>query len=116
MKLPRLSASWWRSNPPATTNRPWTVSVLCSLEGMRVWEGTQNSIARRISEITCRWISGGSAAESRCCCWGIQIRFIRSVRWHTCHAASRMDDYRSEEHTSELQSLTNLVCRLLLEK
>src|SRR5438093_5584702 len=28
------------------------------------------------------------------------------------HAAAR----RSEEHTSELQSLTNLVCRLLLEK
>src|SRR5258706_3215981 len=26
------------------------------------------------------------------------------------------DDERSEEHTSELQSLTNLVCRLLLEK
>src|SRR5258706_15168625 len=24
--------------------------------------------------------------------------------------------WRSEEHTSELQSLTNLVCRLLLEK
>src|SRR5262249_56380327 len=26
------------------------------------------------------------------------------------------DTQRSEEHTSELQSLTNLVCRLLLEK
>src|SRR5438093_11671560 len=26
------------------------------------------------------------------------------------------DGLRSEEHTSELQSLTNLVCRLLLEK
>src|ERR1019366_1737138 len=25
-------------------------------------------------------------------------------------------DVRSEEHTSELQSLTNIVCRLLLEK
>src|SRR5437016_11623881 len=25
-------------------------------------------------------------------------------------------NHRSEEHTSELQSLTNLVCRLLLEK
>src|SRR5437016_7066533 len=25
-------------------------------------------------------------------------------------------EWRSEEHTSELQSLTNLVCRLLLEK
>src|SRR5262249_62048973 len=27
-----------------------------------------------------------------------------------------MTEARSEEHTSELQSLTNLVCRLLLEK
>ena len=27
-----------------------------------------------------------------------------------------ISDNRSEEHTSELQSLTNLVCRLLLEK
>src|SRR5437016_9929964 len=26
------------------------------------------------------------------------------------------EEMRSEEHTSELQSLTNLVCRLLLEK
>src|SRR2546430_16309800 len=26
------------------------------------------------------------------------------------------DQYRSEEHTSELQSQSNLVCRLLLEK
>src|SRR5438046_5656010 len=29
---------------------------------------------------------------------------------------SRQQVSRSEEHTSELQSLTNLVCRLLLEK
>src|ERR1019366_10613716 len=28
----------------------------------------------------------------------------------------RIRNPRSEEHTSELQSLTNLVCRLLLEK
>src|SRR5438046_4106077 len=28
----------------------------------------------------------------------------------------RLHRQRSEEHTSELQSLTNLVCRLLLEK
>src|SRR5437016_11941685 len=34
------------------------------------------------------------------------------VIWATA-SAFRM---RSEEHTSELQSLTNLVCRLLLEK
>src|SRR5438093_5678865 len=30
--------------------------------------------------------------------------------------AGKADGRRSEEHTSELQSLTNLVCRLLLEK
>src|SRR2546430_17082112 len=29
---------------------------------------------------------------------------------------SRPGQYRSEEHTSELQSQSNLVCRLLLEK
>src|SRR5690606_42051313 len=28
----------------------------------------------------------------------------------------RSEDFRSEEHTSELQSRENLVCRLLLEK
>src|SRR5262249_62018475 len=31
-------------------------------------------------------------------------------------ANQRAEQRRSEEHTSELQSLTNLVCRLLLEK
>src|SRR5438093_6831363 len=32
------------------------------------------------------------------------------------HQELRLRSQRSEEHTSELQSLTNLVCRLLLEK
>src|SRR5262249_58527443 len=32
------------------------------------------------------------------------------------HQPRRASACRSEEHTSELQSLTNLVCRLLLEK
>src|ERR1019366_6375146 len=36
----------------------------------------------------------------------------RESGWRTIYA--RLN--RSEEHTSELQSLTNLVCRLLLEK
>src|SRR2546427_3320635 len=31
-------------------------------------------------------------------------------------AFNRLSDRRSEEHTSELQSQSNLVCRLLLEK
>src|SRR5258706_2233514 len=32
------------------------------------------------------------------------------------HQDRFINEDRSEEHTSELQSLTNLVCRLLLEK
>src|SRR2546430_10362199 len=32
------------------------------------------------------------------------------------HIDDVLDDRRSEEHTSELQSQSNLVCRLLLEK
>src|SRR5438046_6615929 len=33
-----------------------------------------------------------------------------------CRSRRAVPETRSEEHTSELQSLTNLVCRLLLEK
>src|SRR2546430_9869939 len=49
--------------------------------------------------------------------------FARGVEVHRCDADSdeqvgpgRMCMGRSEEHTSELQSQSNLVCRLLLEK
>src|SRR5438046_7501328 len=40
----------------------------------------------------------------------------KSDELHVKHGAERAHAMRSEEHTSELQSLTNLVCRLLLEK
>src|SRR2546430_17065241 len=40
----------------------------------------------------------------------------RLVFRDTVAVLTRMTDARSEEHTSELQSQSNLVCRLLLEK
>src|SRR2546425_5966064 len=40
------------------------------------------------------------------------LRLVRRVR----RVPARVLDDRSEEHTSELQSLAYLVCRLLLEK
>src|SRR5438093_3141945 len=46
-----------------------------------------------------------SLPEGGSCGWGLRSRSRR-----------RSQTGRSEEHTSELQSLTNLVCRLLLEK
>src|SRR5256885_4727852 len=45
------------------------------------------------------WESGGFGGAGSC-----------------ARAASRVSAHRSEEHTSELQSPCNLVCRLLLEK
>src|SRR5688572_31399189 len=40
-----------------------------------------------------------------------------SVRHSRADGSGGLDDFdRSEEHTSELQSQSNLVCRLLLEK
>src|SRR2546430_10690772 len=43
------------------------------------------------------------------------LRFRRRSRAHPAIGSLPVDE-RSEEHTSELQSQSNLVCRLLLEK
>src|ERR1022692_5218217 len=54
-----------------------------------------------------------------------QLKYMRGIRWTgaitsrpapTNWSATSHADIRSEEHTSELQSPCNLVCRLLLEK
>src|SRR2546430_4718830 len=48
----------------------------------------------------------------------LNLRRVRPVAPDTPIAVNRLLDLirRSEEHTSELQSQSNLVCRLLLEK
>src|SRR5438046_5629217 len=43
-------------------------------------------------------------------------RKVMKLRGAESNRQPRDYEPRSEEHTSELQSLTNLVCRLLLEK
>src|SRR5256885_10008839 len=45
--------------------------------------------------------------------WG---DFDGNGSFETCLGTASVQVYRSEEHTSELQSPCNLVCRLLLEK
>src|SRR5690606_42102435 len=61
------------------------------------------------------------AGEQRCI--GARLQAKEQVRFAGGVGAARIDDdelrataLRSEEHTSELQSRENLVCRLLLEK
>src|SRR5260370_23816103 len=44
------------------------------------------------------------------------VRVIRSLETYSVKRQLDGKDDRSEEHTSELQSHLNLVCRLLLEK
>src|SRR5258705_7906274 len=44
------------------------------------------------------------------------LPFVVHLRWGWHRVERAMERGRSEEHTSELQSLRHLVCRLLLEK
>src|SRR5688572_32441563 len=48
-------------------------------------------------------------------CWSIAAPSVR-VAASACCDETPLLSRRSEEHTSELQSQSNLVCRLLLEK
>src|SRR5256885_11685108 len=50
------------------------------------------------------------------CCWRCFCCRFRCLFWCSPRHCHRRLFHRSEEHTSELQSPCNLVCRLLLEK
>src|SRR5687767_15458819 len=54
-------------------------------------------------------------ARKTCFCLTDQGTMQYSSRIKRCHSTRKVGQ-RSEEHTSELQSLAYLVCRLLLEK
>src|SRR5437016_11658383 len=90
--------------PPRSTLFPYTTLF-------RSWD-RRGPVARILGCAVVR-------AHMRICNWAA---IPRSDRYRGECAASRRirspeaSRARSEEHTSELQSLTNLVCRLLLEK
>src|SRR5438270_11642512 len=50
------------------------------------------------------------------CCWFCNITPLNGTRRRVVGSVKWLVTIRSEEHTSELQSQSNLVCRLLLEK
>src|SRR5262245_62445035 len=62
-------------------------------------------------------LSGRRHRRERLCdlLWDIPDDPRGSLRWSLSRLRSLVEE-RSEEHTSELQSLRHLVCRLLLEK
>src|SRR5260370_23576703 len=57
-----------------------------------------------------------SQESGNCASHGEHQRLIHRGRRDRFHMVERGEGFRSEEHTSELQSHLNLVCRLLLEK
>src|SRR2546430_3634138 len=86
--------------PPRSTLFPYTTlfrSLLLRAGGVRGCEKLDAHLSRRDLR------AGGSR--------GASARLRRGTR-----AGKRYRVRRSEEHTSELQSQSNLVCRLLLEK
>src|SRR5258706_9346667 len=85
--------------PPRSTLFPYT-TLFRSLST----PGMANDI--RLHRSRSRFSMGVPESTSRC----------SALKARATCAVCEFGFLRSEEHTSELQSLTNLVCRLLLEK
>src|SRR5256885_7479390 len=108
---------------PASSRLPLSIStILCNRSCMACcWPPSQSSsLARCCTRLCSRVSCMVESPECMQCCTRppilqhtlhIQEKYeITIAKSHTAAAA------RSEEHTSELQSPCNLVCRLLLEK
>src|SRR5688572_31244338 len=90
--------------PPRSTLFPYTTLFrsqcgVAAADVRRVHERLAELVALRVLDELCLGIGDGDEV------------FAGAVALHLLHAV-----VRSEEHTSELQSQSNLVCRLLLEK
>src|SRR2546430_10488792 len=72
------------------------------------------SSRRRHTRFDCDWSSDvcSSDLDDAAVILAVLVEFVAV----DVDAGERLDEVRSEEHTSELQSQSNLVCRLLLEK
>src|SRR5262245_64249768 len=91
--------------PPRSTLFPYTTLFRSDLPGRKAVGGT---------------VSASHAWKSCTACARADRHSRERVRLLGAHRVrargSARGDHRSEEHTSELQSLRHLVCRLLLEK
>src|SRR5690349_22443304 len=76
------------------------------------------SRAIRVTSTSMTVVSWAEVCNEETIRWAITLRnrLIFSVVPRRAETAMGFGDVRSEEHTSELQSRRDLVCRLLLEK
>src|SRR5207248_9354036 len=91
------------SPPPRSTLFPYTTLFRSSLAGLRVLVVEDEPDARELI----------SLALKRS---GAEVQTVASAKEALSKLQVFTPDVRSEEHTSELQSPYDLVCRLLLEK
>src|SRR2546421_1693142 len=84
--------------PPRSTLFPYT-TLFRSYFNCRILRNSAGMCEKCLASIACR----------RYLDYRIRDWFFGRYSWH-------LWTYRSEEHTSELQSRSDLVCRLLLEK
>src|SRR2546430_13683808 len=95
--------------PPRSTLFPYT-TLFRSKNGGAIGGTIAAGMMGNITTPTCGLITavnGATTYDTRIMPWGA----------NSTHAvANGANVYRSEEHTSELQSQSNLVCRLLLVK
>src|SRR5438093_1415733 len=85
------------TKPPGQPFTPWRL-----LEHIRISQWDIVEFTKSAKHISPKWPAGY---------WPVSDAPPDRAAWDKSVAQAR-----SEEHTSELQSLTNLVCRLLLEK
>src|SRR5437016_10112881 len=101
--------------------------MICRLASSTLFPYT--TLFRSPSELAARIGCTVGSLRVACSRYGLSLRrhsHKPRSREHYYNQAPQLDEFvlalaeeirdRSEEHTSELQSLTNLVCRLLLEK
>src|SRR2546430_8898057 len=97
--------------PPRSTLFPYT-TLFRSDTGRKTHPRGGGSMSKAI-HLACAGAAilglGGSA-------WAADAPAAETAAMHHAASAKGAKTARSEEHTSELQSQSNLVCRLLLEK
>src|SRR2546427_8270417 len=90
--------------------RPWNeISEYLHRESIVEPEHAELAVCATAREKDCGYVWNAHVSQARKA--GIAAETIDAVR-----DRRPVDGLRSEEHTSELQSQSNLVCRLLLEK
>src|SRR5207248_6250823 len=99
-------------HPPISTLFPYTTLFRSSASSER-WK-----FAIRFAGVKCTFASAVSADGLTVAAFAVHIAAAdehAASSWGASRAASARIAARSEEHTSELQSPYDLVCRLLLE-